>query len=546
MIEVKILAWFDDSHPGDRLTKVKFPLLFSLFFGLILSVQAEVKLPAIFADHMVLQRQMPVTIWGWANPREKVSVEFAGSKAETTADDSGSWKAELSPLEASTEGRPLIVKGSNTVTINDVLVGEVWLCSGQSNMEWALGKSDGGTNACAVTNSLLRLCTIPHNSQSEPASDVNAKWVISGDPSMKFFSAIGWWFGDKLQKELKVPVAILNDSYGGTTIQAWMPLEALRSGPWPQDIRWNNPEMAKAEYDKKKAELQPAYDKYLADKTVAAQSKLPSPEPPKGWPGDYRGPSVLWNGMIHPLLPFRFRGVCWYQGENNSYVGIANTYGLMLPVMISEWRKAFGQADLPFLVFQLARNRKPQADPNEASGIAVLQEAQLQTVQKTPHTSLVVTEDLGEQDVHYKRKEPAAARAVAIALSKVYGKGGDEECPVFGSLAIKDCVCTVTIIHGQGLSSGGVPPKGFSIAGEDRKFVFADAVIKGESVEVSSAQVTHPVAVRYAWADMPDVNVVNGKGLPLSPFRTDDWPLPEAGGFSVAQPTPTPPPVQNP
>lgn len=510
-----------------------------------LALRAEVKLPAIFADHMVLQRQMPVTVWGWASPGEKVSVEFAASKAETTADASGSWKVELSPLEATAEGRLLLVMGSNTVTVNDVLVGEVWLCSGQSNMEWALGKSDGGTNACATTNSLLRLCTIPHNSHSEPAADVNAKWVISGDPSMKFFSAIGWWFGDKLQKELKVPVAILNDSYGGTTVQAWMPVEVLVKGAWPKD-RMTDPVVARAEYDKKRSDLQPAYDKYLADKAAAAQNHQPSPEVPKGWPGDYRGPGVLWNGMIHPLLPLRFRGVAWYQGENNSYVGFANSYGQLLPVMISEWRRAFAQPDLPFLIFQLARNRKPQTDPNEASGIAVLQEAQLQTVQKTPHTSLVVTEDLGESDVHYKRKEPAADRAVALAMAKVYGRGGEEESPNFASLFIKDGISSIKIEHGLGLSSGGMPPKGFTIAGEDRKFVFADAVIKGETVEVSSPQVTHPVAVRYAWADMPDVNVVNGKGLPLSPFRTDDWPLPETGGFSVAQQTPTPPPVQNP
>jgi len=201
-----------------------FPRLLALLFLItsVLPLHAEVKLPAIFADHMVLQRQMPIVVWGWAAPGEQLTVEFGVAKASATADASGSWKVEMPPMDASAEGRPLTVKGSNTLTVNDVLIGEVWLCSGQSNMEWALGRSEGGTNACTTTNPLLRLCTIPHNSQSAPASDVNAKWVISGDPSMKFFSAIGWWFGDKLQKELKVPVAILNDSYGGTSIQAWM------------------------------------------------------------------------------------------------------------------------------------------------------------------------------------------------------------------------------------------------------------------------------------------------------------------------------------
>ena len=525
------------------------PRLFVLLFLLtsVLPLHADVKLPAIFADHMVLQRQMPVVVWGWAASGEKISVDFSGKHAETTADASGSWKAELPAMEASVVGLTLSVKGSNEVTINDVLVGEVWLCSGQSNMEWALGRSEGGTNACTTTNPLLRLCTIPHNSQSTPVSDVNAKWVLSGDPSMKFFSAIGWWFGDKLQKELKVPVAILNDSYGGTTIQAWMPVERLRSGPWSQSDRWNNPDIARQEYEKKKAELPPAYDKYLGDKAAAAQNHQPSPEPPKGWPGDYRGPAVLWNGMIHPLLPLRFRGVCWYQGENNSYVGIANTYGQMLPILIAEWRTAFGQPNLPFFVFQLARNRKPQTDPNEASGIAVVQEAQLQAVAKTPHTALIVTEDLGETNVHYLKKEPAAQRALNLALSQVYGQGGDEECPVFKSLELKGSQCVVSINHAAGaLKAEGGVPKGFTVAGEDRKFVFADVVIEGDKVRVSSPSVPKPAAVRYAWADMPDVNLFNAKGLPLSPFRTDDWPLPETGGFSVSQPTPTPPPVPHP
>ena len=251
--------------------------------------------------------------------------------------------------------------------------------------------------------------------------------------------------------------------------------------------------------------------------------------------------------MIHPLLPLRFRGVCWYQGENNSYVGIANTYGLMLPVMIAEWRRAFAQPDLPFFVFQLARNRKPQTDPNESSGIAVVQEAQLQSVAKTPHTALIVTEDLGETNVHYLKKEPAAQRACNLALSQVYGQGGDAACPAFKSIEIKGDRCVVSIDHAaDGMKADGGTPKGFTVAGEDRKFVFADAVIEGDKVRVSSPSVSKPAAVRYAWADMPEVNLFNAKGLPLSPFRTDDWPLPETGGFSVSQPTPTPPPVQHP
>lgn len=493
---------------------------------------------------MVLQRGAPVTLWGWASPSEEVTVSFAGQQVKTAADASGEWKVPLAPMPASTESRVLTVRGKNTLSINDVLVGEVWLCSGQSNMEWALGRSTGGPEALAVaTNSSLRFCSIPHNAQMLPQTDVAAKWVISGDPTLKYFSAIGFWFGVKLQKELGVPVAMINSSYGGTPIQGWMPLASLKSGSWPQD-RWNDQAVAKVEYDKKKAALQPAMDKYLMDKAAAAQIHQPAPEFPKGWPGDFRGPATLWNGMVHPLLNFRIRGVAWYQGENNAYVGVANSYRLMLPILIIEWRAAFAQPDLPFLIFQLAPNRKPQIDPNEASGIAVVQAAQLLTSQKIPHAALIVTEDLGEPDVHYKNKEPAAERAMQQALSIAYDKGEDFSSPVFKSLEIKGNQAVLHFDHASGgLTSKDGPPVGFVLAGEDKKFAFVEAKIDSETVILSSTAIAKPVAVRYGWADLPKVNLFNAKGLPMSPFRTDDWPLPETGGFSESQPTPTPPPA---
>lgn len=522
--------------------------LASLAFFLLslapLALRADVKLPGIFADHMVLQREAPVTLWGWAAPSEEVTVNFAGQQVKTTADASGEWKAVLAPMTASSENRVLTVSGKNSLSINDVLVGEVWLCSGQSNMEWALGRSTGGPEALAVsTNSNLRFCTIQHNAQLMPQNDVGAKWVISGDPSLKTFSAIGFWFGTKLQKELGLPLAIINDSFGGTPIQGWMPLESLKTGSWPQDS-WSDQAAAKAEYEKKKATLQPAYDKYLSDKALAAQNHQPVPEPPKGWPGYFRGPGTLWNGMVHPLQNFRIRGVAWYQGENNAYVGIANTYRFLLPVLINEWRTDFAQPDLPFLIFQLAPNRKPQIDPNEASGIAVVQEAQLIASQKSPHAALIVTEDLGEPDVHYKQKEPAGERAMHQALSIAYGKQDDFSSPVFKSLEIKGNQAELKFDHvSGGLISKEGTPVGFVVAGEDKKFVFAEAKIDGETVIVSSPSIAKPIAVRYGWADLPKVNMFNAKGLPMAPFRTDDWPLPEKGGFSQSQPTPTPPPV---
>ncbi len=486
-----------------------------------LLARAAVSFSAPFGDHMVLQQGVPVPVRGSASPGENVDVEFAGQKKSATADAAGRWQVTLDPL--ATAANPLDLKAGDAV-IRDVLVGEVWLCSGQSNMEWALGRSTGGPEAvAAAANPLLRLCTVPHNSQMSPQDDVAAKWAVSGPDTTKFFSAIAFWFGQKLQKELGVPVGIINDSFGGTTIQSWMPIETLRKGPWPQD-KSTDVGLAKADYDARKAKLQPAMDKYLADKAAAAKDKTPAPEMPAGWPGDFRGPSVLWNGMVAPLLKFPVRGVAWYQGESNAYVGVSDTYAALLPAMIADWRAGFAQADLPFIIFQIAPNRKPQTDPSEASGIAVLQEAQLKTVLATPHAALVVTMDLGEPDVHYKNKEPAADRALKASLALAYGRNTDASSPIFNSFETAGDKAIVRFAHcGGGLVAKDGPPTGFVIAGEDRKFVFADARIEGDTVVVSSPQVPKPVAVRYGWADLPKVNLFNSAGLPASPFRTDDW-----------------------
>ena len=492
---------------------------------------ADFKLASIFTDKMVLQRDIPVLVWGVANPGEKVSVSFAGQHQSATTGADGKWRVKLDPLQACAESRELVVTGANSnLKVSDVLVGEVWLCSGQSNMEWALGRCTGGPEAVAASaNPQLRLCTIPHNSQMAPQEDVTTKWVQSGPDTTKYFSAIAWWFGSKLQQELKVPVGIINDSFGGTTIQSWMSLETLKKGPWPQD-QATDIALAKANYDQRKARMQPAMDKYLADKARALKDKTAQPEFPVGWPGDFRGPGVLWNGMVAPLLNFSIRGVLWYQGESNAYVGVADSYKLLLPALIREWRTAWGRADLPFVVYQLAPNRKPQTDPNENSGIAVLQEAQLKTCLGTANTALVVTMDLGEANVHYLNKEPAGERGMKAALSIAYGRQVEFTGPVFKAHQIEGNRVIVHFANASGglVARGGLL-SGFAIAGEDRKFVFADARIEGETVAVSSVQVPHPVAVRYGWADFPKVNLFNKTGLPASPFRTDDWAVRQGG-----------------
>ncbi len=485
---------------------------------------SEVHLNPLFTDNAVLQRDAEVPIWGTARDGEKVTVEIQGQKVTTTA-TGGKWLVRFRQLTA---GGPLMlaVTGDNHIMLTNVLVGEVWLCSGQSNMEWALARSDGGLEA--ITNSanpMLRLCRVPHNAQFTPQDEVRVKWELSCPATAKSASAIPYWFGSKLQKELGVPVGIINSAFGGTPIQSWMPAETLKQGPWPQD-KWNNPALAKADYDQKVEAARPIKARYEAEKAAALAQKLPAPQPPQGLPGEFKGATTLWNGEVAPLLPFGLRGVAWYQGENNAYVQVAHDYKNLLPAMIKDWRKGFEQPDLPFLIFQIARNRKWQTNANEASGIAELQEAQAKTAHTTPHVALIVSTDMGGPDVHYTGKEPVAGRAVKAALALAYGRKIEYVSPVFDSAKFVSGKAVLRFSQtAGGLAAKGDKVQGFVIAGADKKFVFADAKIDGDTVTVSSPLVPEPVAVRYGWADLPKVNLFNQAGMPASTFRTDDWPL---------------------
>lgn len=486
---------------------------------------AEVKLNPLFADNAVLQRDAEVPVWGTARAGEQVTVEIQGQKVTAKASADGKWLVRLKPLTAG-EPLTLTVTGDNRITLTNVLVGEVWLCSGQSNMEWALARSDGGMNAIATaTNKWLRMCRVPHNVQFTPQSEVQVKWELCSPATAKNFSAIPYWFGEKLQKELGVPVGIINSAFGGTPIQSWIPAETLKAGPWPQD-KWNDPVQAKADYDKKFEAIRPLKEKYEAEKAEAIAKKLPVPPQPAGIPSEYKGATTLWNGEVAPLLPYRIRGVAWYQGENNAYVGVANTYKDLLPALIKDWREGFDQPDLPFLIFQIARNRKWQTDPNEKSGIAELQEAQAKVAQATPHAALVVSTDMGGPDVHYHGKEPVAQRGVNAALAIAYGRKVQFSGPIFQSVKFAGGKAFVRFAEtAGGLKTVEGALKGFVIAGVDKKFFFANAKIDGDTVVVSSSQVAEPVAVRYGWADLPKVNLFNAAGLPASTFRTDDLPL---------------------
>jgi len=499
-----------------RLISILFHISFVIF------AYSNVKLNALFSDNMVLQRNMEVPVWGWADEDEKVTVEFAGQTVSTTTKN-GKWMVKLKPLKENSEPQEMKVFGSNTVLVKNILVGEVWICSGQSNMEWALSRSTGGEEASAAsTNDQLRIFNVPHNVQMQPVDNVNAKWVLSEPKTTKMISAVGYWFLSKLQKELNVPVGFINVSFGGTVIESWMSQETMNA--LPVKDKYMDLQIQKAEYDKKELELKPIRDAWQRAVDSCKVNNLPAPPRPSVLPSEFKGATTIYNGEICPLVPFVVKGIAWYQGESNAYINRAETYYDLLPAMIKLWRNDWKRHDLPFIIFQIASFRNKQTDPNEKSGIAIVQEAQLKASQTIPNTALVCTIDMSESDVHYKNKQLIGERAAKAALNLAYRKKIEYSGPIYKSMKVDGNKVILEFSHaGKGLMQKGDTLKGFVLAGSDKKFYFADAKIDGNKVVVSCKDVANPVAVRYGWADFPEVNLFNKEGIPASPFRTDEW-----------------------
>jgi len=500
------------------------------------SAGADVRLAAVFSDHMVLQRGCPVPVWGWAAPGQKVTVTVAGKKAEATADAGGRWKAELPALEA---GGPhtLVVTGAggNPVTVNDVLVGEVWLASGQSNMnmpiDWGVfGKwgSPECTEALAkIDDPELRMFLVGMKVSPKPAKDVSGVWKVAKGNEVLKWSAVGYFFGAELRRELGVPVGIVKSAVGGTVIESWMSREALLKVSPDLQASFDRWDRQVAEFD------EAAHQKKVAEwEQEAAKAKAEGKRPPRRPTrviDHNRMPASLYNGMIAPLVPYGLRGMLWYQGESNA--GSAGTYAQRFPAMIRQWRKQWGQGDVPFLFVQLPNFRKPQTEPSQdADAWPWLREAQAAAL-RLPAIGMAVAIDIGDAaDIHPKNKLDVGRRLALAAMQTAYGKDVVGCGPLYESMKVEGHGVRVRFAHtGGGLAArGGGPLKGFAVAGADHKFVWADAAIDGDSVVVRSAEVAEPVAVRYAWADNPVCNLVNAEGLPAAPFRTDPWP--RAGG----------------
>ena len=653
---------------------IKFAFLIGSFLlgSCSLAAHADVKMPTLFADHMVLQREMPVPIWGWADVGESVTVSLAGQQKTATPDATGKWMVKLSPLSVG-EPLTLTVKGKNTLTVSDILVGEVWLASGQSNMDYALGW-DAQINAAALASAndgQLRYFQTPHIGNLEPQNDVPAKWDVATNDSVKSWSAVAYYFARNLREKLGVPVGILRSSYGGTEAEPWTSREALDSDPmfkavanqkiaamkrFPEDAAafpaildawiaqngaqdkgnsglekgWNTPEFDDAAWQDvelpkylnamgqksggvfwyRKTFVLPAdatKDFYLnlariggAVKVYFNGVEVPEQDPPAAFSRENHGfvvpkaliragaantlairqvaltqndyfytkiedfrlpvadpkslgnnwkfaveqsfpvlsdealkalpkfpsaaiqntPSALFNAMINPLIPYALRGAIWYQGESNTPRPLE--YRKLLPLLISDWRARWGEGNFPFYIVQLANYGAVRPQPSE-SNWALLREAQAMTATNVSNSGLATAIDIGDSNnIHPKNKLDVGKRLALVALNRAYGQKMEDSGPVYDGMKIEGNAIRLSFSHATGLMSKDGAPKQFAIAGDDRKFVWADAKIDGESIIVSSPLVAKPSAVRYAWADSPEgVNLTNGAGLPALPFRTD-------------------------
>ena len=477
--------------------------------------RAELKLHPLFSDHVVLQSDFACPVWGTVEPGEEITVSIAGQRKTAKADAEGNWSLKLEPAKA---GGPheMTVAGRNTITVRDVLFGEVWVCSGQSNMEWVVSNSNNFPQEKEAANfPEIRHFLVKKNPQDAPVRTLNGDWKPTTPETVGGFTAVGYFFGRELHKKLNVPIGLIHTSWGGTAAQLWTSKPALEANPALKPILDVFPRQMEN------------YEKALAKyKEQSEKAKAENQPPPKA-PNKPMAPCCLYNGMIAPVIPYGIRGAIWYQGESNA--GAPKEYQTLFPEMIRNWRRDWGQGDFPFGFVQLANfraNKNEKLDQPVESNWAELREAQTMTL-SLPNTGMAVIIDIGHPtDIHPRNKQDVGGRLALWAESQVYRKELPEySSPLFDSMKVEDTKARISFKHaGGGLEARGDRLTGFAIAGEDRTFVWADAKIDGNTVVVWSDKIAKPAAVRYAWADYPECNLYSKEGLPASPFRTDTWP----------------------
>jgi sialate O-acetylesterase len=497
--------------------------------GLALAARGDVSLAPLFRDHAVVQRDQPLVVWGWADPDEPVTVAFRGHSAAVTTSRDGNWRVALPAPAASAEPAEIRVQGRNALVVHDVLVGDVWLASGQSNMEWRVDQAaDAEKEIAAARHPLIRHFDVPNLVTTEPRRTADGEWTVCSPATVANYSAVAYYFARDWHAATGVPVGIVNATWGGTPVEAWMSAATLASRETfkPALARW---QQTLAEYPVKKAEYDAALARWEKGDAAAAGEKAkiayrrenPKPRAPRG-PGHHWTPAGLYNGMIAPLVPFPLAGAIWYQAESNA--DYPADYGPLFTAMIQQWRAEWGR-EFPFYFVQIA-NFQGTATDRQPGQWAWLREAQAQAL-ALPKTGMAVTIDIGTpRNIHPKNKQEVGRRLALVARRDLLGAQEEASGPVLKEAITMPGGFRLVFTHAAGLESDGRPLTGFEIAGADRKFFPAQARIERGEVVVTSAEVPQPVAVRYAWANAPEARLRNAAQLPAAPFRTDRWPQP--------------------
>ena len=547
-------------------------VLFLLNYGL---ANASIKLPAIFGDNMVLQRKMNVPIWGWANPGEKIQIFFEHKIFKTITGSDGKWSTKLNSYKAGGPYQMTIKGDKEEILIKNIVIGDVWVASGQSNMEFPIQKELHGAETIEkASDTLIHLFFVPLGFKLQPQDDIvslsagsfNGKWVVctremlgSDQWASHGFSAVGYYFASQIRLHEKCPVGIIGSYVGGTPAQSWISIDGLKKDTTFNDYVTKHQELvdhldeAKASYPQKEMAYKEALKQWNEEvgknfETInkqwaidAAEAKAkglpipaqpkpsrPMPQVPQAPEGGYYAPGNLYNAMIAPFVHYGITGVIWYQGEGNgNYLDVAVKYKHLFPLLIRDWRNNWQQGDFAFLFVQIANYHATAITPSEGFWPWV-REGQLKAL-SLPKTGMAVTTDLGEaKDIHPKNKQDVALRLSLAARHVVYGENLVFSGPIFKSMKTEGNKIRLSFSNvGGGLITGKLPQledlKGFGIAGSDQKFVWAKAVIEGNEILVSADGITNPTAVRYNWADNPFGNLYNKDGLPASPFRTDNW-----------------------
>lgn len=478
------------------------PRLAALLFALTAAAFADVRLPAVFSDHLVLQAGVAVPVWGWADAGERVTVTFAGQSQVATPGQDGRWTVKLAPLVPGATGR-LVVEGKNRIAIEDVLVGEVWLGSGQSNMAMTVNRArDFEAEQAAANFPQIRMFKEESGPAATAQTTTKGRWLVCTPENVGGFSATLYFFGREVHRTLNTPVGLINSSVGGTPIEAWIASETQKAAPELKAFFESASAPAAAVIG---ASPSPAKEGAV-EKKAAKKARTPA------------GVGGLFNGKIAPLVPYAVRGMLWYQGEANSTPAKAPFYAAQLKLLITDWRARWG-AELPFAWVQLPNFGGP------GRNWPTVREAMWQTL-ALPRTGMAITMDIGEEkDIHPKNKQEVGRRLALWALGTVYGRKVEATSgPLPAGHEVRGGDIVLRFAHANGgLVAKGGAPTGFVIAGEDRQWKPAQARIEGDRVIVSSAEVPRPVAARYAWENFPACNLFNAAGLPASPFRTDTW-----------------------